>query len=143
MEGDSWCPRSPAVCRDGAGLLSACCALLGAGVVPAANMGGELQHGWMDTLRVLWGGCWVPSCSLPRLKSGPSGKAEGVSCHNTLATCAGLGDGWHCRSALPAPCETRQPHIAASHAVLPPAPGRISNRTRLFVLSDIKPHAEY
>lgn len=56
MEGDSWCPRSPAVCRDGAGLLSACCALLGAGVVPAANMGGELQHGWMDTLRVLWGG---------------------------------------------------------------------------------------
>lgn len=112
--------------------------------------GPSSQHGGraaaqMDghTVRVLWGGCWVPSCSLPRLKSVPSGKAEGVSCHNTLATCAGLGDGWRCRSALPAPCETWQPHIAASHAVLPPAPGRISNRTRLFVLSDIKPHAEY
>lgn len=89
MEGDWQRSWLPAVCRDGVGLLSACTAacytLLRAGVVPAASMGGEQQCGWMDTLRVLWRGCWVPSCSLPRLKLESSGKAEGMSCHKTLA----------------------------------------------------------
>lgn len=105
MERDSQHSWSPAVCRDGVGLLSACntacCALLRAGVVPAASMGGGQQCGWMDTLRVLWGGCWVPSCPLPKLKFGSSGKAEGMSCHKTLAVRAGLDDGIAGQHCLP------------------------------------------